>query len=471
MQEIPPQGREYEEILAEMESLRKQDAAWHEGRIFSLVFHRSDAHTEFLKKAHGLFFEGNGLNPLAFPSLKRFEHEVVQMSAWLFHGTPQTCGTMTSGGTESILLALKTYRDRARAVSPWIQHPEIIAPTSAHVAFHKAGSYFDIKIVSAPLREDYTVDVQAVRRLITPNTIALVASAPNYPFGTVDDVTELGRVAQEYNLGLHVDACVGGFLLPWVEALGYPVPCFDFRVPGVTSISADLHKYGYAAKGASVILYRDISYLRHQFYAYVDWPGGVYASATIAGTRPGGPIAAAWATLQAMGQEGYRRVAQELMDLSRRYQEGIMRIRGLRVLGKPVGTLLAYTSVDPDVNLVCRLLLEKKRGWRVDRQQYPPAIHLMLNPTHAPVCDQYLKDVEECVEDVRRDPQRAESGTAAAYGLMAAVPARGLVLKNVLHMMEAFYGPEGTPPSMDAPQVPRWMRRGLEWLQKLRKKS
>ncbi len=259
MQEIPPQGREYEEILAEMESLRKQDAAWHEGRIFSLVFHRSDAHTEFLKKAHGLFFEGNGLNPLAFPSLKRFENDVVQMSAWLFHGTPQTCGTMTSGGTESILLALKTYRDRARAVSPWIQHPEIVAPTSAHVAFHKAGSYFDIKIVSAPLREDYTVDVQAVRRLITPNTIALVASAPNYPFGTVDDVTELGRVAQEYNLGLHVDACVGGFLLPWVEALGYPVPCFDFRVPGVTSISADLHKYGYAAKGASVILYRDIS--------------------------------------------------------------------------------------------------------------------------------------------------------------------------------------------------------------------
>ncbi|MBI2431967.1 MAG: aspartate aminotransferase family protein [Candidatus Hydrogenedentes bacterium] len=448
---IPEEGVDKALLLEQMRARREEDINWHGHRAFSLVFHQNDAHAEFLKEAHGLFFEGNGLNPLAFKSLKQFEHEVVRMTAALLHGNERTVGAMTSGGTESILLAVKTYRDHARAHRPWIRNPEMVVPASAHVAFDKAGSYFDVRMVHAPLDGDLRVNVDSMRRLITPNTIALVGSAPCYPFGVVDDIEALSDLARAKGIGLHVDACVGGFLLPWIERLGYPLPPFDFRVPGVTSISADLHKYGYAAKGASVILYRGMDYLRHQFFVQVDWPGGVYASPSIPGTRPGGAIAAAWAALMAMGENGYLQSAATTMETAARFISGINDIPGLRVLGTPPASVFAFTTTEARLDCYAVADLLALRGWHVDRQQRPPAIHLMINPGHQQVVDQYLEDLRQAVDQVRRHPEIAQSGSAPAYGLLAGVPARRLVAKNVLRMMESMYGPQGQTPNLSGP--------------------
>ncbi|MBI2425232.1 MAG: aspartate aminotransferase family protein [Candidatus Hydrogenedentes bacterium] len=463
---IPPMGLDKHEILEEMRVLRDQDIAWEDNRAFSLVFHHTDAHTEFLKSAHNLFFSENGLNPMAFKSLRTFEHEAVRMSANLLNGAEDAVGTMTTGGTESIMLAVKTYRDRARKLMPWIRRPEMVIPITAHVAFEKAGKYFDVRMVHAPLTEGYRLDLRAMERLINNNTLALVGSAPNYPNGMIDPIEELGAFAEKYRVGLHVDACVGGFFLPWAERLGKNIPPFDFRVPGVTSVSADLHKYGYAAKGASVILYRGMDYLRHQFFVYVNWPGGVFASPSMPGTRSGGSIAAAWAALNGMGESGYLANAVTVLDTTDRFIKGIERIQGLRVLGSPPVGVFAYNSFDKRINIYAVADEMAKRGWHIDRQQKPPCIHLMINPGHAKIVDQYLQDLEDAVETVRDNPHAALSGSAPAYGLMAGAPMRGLVEKNVLDMMEAMYGPEGKSPDLQSKDgksaipapVMAWMR-------------
>ncbi len=447
---IPETGRNHAELLEEMRQWRAQDIRWDEHRAFSLVFHQSDAHTDFLKEAHGLFFEGNGLNPMAFASLRKFEHDVVRMTADLLNGGADAVGTMTTGGTESILLAIRTYRDRARKLKPWVKRPEMVLPESAHVAFFKAGEYFDVRMVVTPLAASGQVDVKAARRRISPDTIALVGSAPNYPNGAIDPIGELGALALDHGLPLHVDACVGGFFLPWAERLGYDMPPWDFRVPGVTSISADLHKYGYAAKGASTITYRSMDYLRHQFYVNVNWPGGVFASPSMPGTRPGGTIAAAWAALQAMGQSGYMESTRRVMEVARRFREGISGIDGLEIVGDPPVGLIAYRSVNRRVGIYAVADFLAKRGWHVDRQQKPPAIHLMLNPGHEHIVEEYLNDLREAVAYVRANPRAAVTGSAPAYGLMAGAPMRGLVERNVRAAMAHMFSPAGTAPNFDA---------------------
>ncbi|MGC9336215.1 MAG: pyridoxal phosphate-dependent decarboxylase family protein, partial [Anaerolineae bacterium] len=280
-------------VLSRMQQLRDQDARWQEGKTWSLVYDAGEELTEFLKQAYTLFFSENGLNPMAFPSLRRFEAEAVSMTASLLGGSERTAGNMTSGGTESILMAVKTARDWARSHDPANDAPEMVLPASAHPAFDKAAHYFCVRAVHVPVGTDFRADVEAITRAITPRTILLVGSAPSYPHGVVDPIADLAGVAREHGLLCHVDACVGGFLLPFVRRLGYPVPDFDLGVPGVTSISVDLHKYGYAAKGASVILYDSRELRRHQFFVHTGWPGGIYPSPTMAGTRPAGPIAAA----------------------------------------------------------------------------------------------------------------------------------------------------------------------------------
>ena len=446
--EFPKEGMSHESVLDAMRTLRDEDIKWHDNRAFSLVFHKSDEHGQFLKDAHNMFSEGNGLNPMAFASLRTFEHEVVRMAADLLNGGDNAVGAMTSGGTESIMLAVKTYRDRARKLMPWIKKPEIVLPVSAHVAFTKAGKYFDVAMIPAPLSKDYRVDVRAVRRLITPNTIALVGSAPDCPSGVIDPIQDLASLAERHGIGMHVDCCIGGFILPFLEELGYAIPPFDFRIPGVTSISADLHKYGYAAKGASTILYRSMDYMRYQFYVSVDWPGGIYASPTLPGTRPGGTIAAAWATLKSMGREGYLANAKIVMETTRRFIEGITAIPGLEVLGNPPASVFAYTTTNPDLNCYAIADFMADKGWHIDRQQKPASIHLMINPGHAQIVDEYLSDLKAAVEYNKANPDAAVSGSAPAYGLIANAPARSLVAGNVLKMMEDLYSPQGTLPEL-----------------------
>ncbi|NLA11154.1 MAG: aspartate aminotransferase family protein [Firmicutes bacterium] len=440
---IPEKGLGHDEVLEMLRRFKEGDANYRDSKTWSLVYYLGEEHTRFLIDAFALYFSENALNPMAFKSLKRFEHEVVRMSAALLQGDGNVVGTMTSGGTESCLLPVMAYRDRAAAKKVFrSRKPEMIAPESIHVAWEKAARYFGVKMVHAPLRSDLRVDVEAVRKRINKNTVLIVGSAPSYPHGVIDPIGELGALALEHNLPFHVDSCLGGFLLPFVEQLGGEVPPFDFRVPGVTSISADVHKYGYSAKGASVILYRDMDYLKHQFFVHESWPGGVFISPALLGTRPGGAIAAAWAALKALGMDGYLELARRVMETTRALQEGIRSIPELEILSNPEMSVFAYRSTAKKANIYAVGDVMEEQGWLVDRLQRPEALHAMVTPLHERIVDKFVTDLKQSVERVLADPSLAKQGNAALYGMIAKVPLRGLVKKEVLKMMEQIYGPE-----------------------------
>jgi sphinganine-1-phosphate aldolase len=415
---LPARGSSATSVLESMRQARERDVRWREGRAWSLVYFAGDHVAELLKEAYATFFSENGLNPSAFPSLKRFEAAVIAMTADLLGGDGAVVGNMTSGGTESILMAVKTARDWARAQRPEITAPEMVLPVTAHPAFDKAGHYFSVRAIHTPVTAGFTADVAALRDAITENTILIVGSAPSYPHGVVDPIPELAAIAQERGLLFHTDACIGGFMLPFVRQLGYSVPDFDLRVPGVTSLSVDLHKYAYAAKGASVILYRDQALRRHQFFVHTDWPGGIYASPTMTGTRPGGAIAAAWAIMNYLGQEGYREIVATVMETVTRLREGIAAIDGVKVLGDPAMSILALSSDELDVYEIGDELTV--RGWYLDRQQFPPSLHMTVNHAHAQAADLFLEDLREAVAAVRR-PSLARLYNALKVGLVRGV--------------------------------------------------
>lgn len=448
---IPPAGRAADELLAEMAERKAADTDWRGGRVFSLVYHAGADHERLLERAHAMYASANLLNPMAFPSLRRMEAEVTQMAASLFHGPATTVGTVTSGGTESILCAVATYREHARRKRPWIRRPVIVAPRTIHPAFDKAAHLFGVYLRKVDVDDDQRVIPAAVERAIGSRTIAVVVSAPQYPHGSIDPVEEVGAIAARHQLPLHVDACVGGFVLPWIERLGRSVPAWDFRVPAVTSISADLHKYAYAGKGASTLLWRSMSWMRDQFFIATDFPGGVYASPTMIGTRPGGPVAAAWAALHGLGENGYLHLTRAALDAADRLRAGIAAIPGLRLLGRADATIVAWgaTADGPDVYAVADGL--ERRGWSVDRTQHPAGVHLTCTANHAPVVTDYLRDLRAAVDEVRADPALAQAPTAAMYGMMAKVPVRRLVKRGVRQVFEAMYAPGAIVPGVAAP--------------------
>lgn len=471
---LPAKSTRADDILAAMRQLREHDAQWREGKTWSLVYHAGDEVTDLLKEAYTMYFSENALNPMAFPSLKRFEAEVVAMTASLLGGDDSTVGNMTSGGTESILMAVKTARDWARARNPANTTPEMILPATAHPAFHKAARYFCVKPVFVAVGSDFRADLDATRAAVTPNTVLIVGSAPSYPQGVIDPIAGLARIAQEREILFHTDACVGGFMLPFLRKLGHAVPGFDFSIPGVTSISVDLHKYAYAAKGASVILYRDRALRRKQFHVYTDWSGGIYASPTMAGTRPGGVIAAAWAIMNHLGEEGYLAIANTVMEATARLRDGINAMAGVKILGDPAMSILAIGSDGVNVYEVADEL--SVRGWHLDRQQFPPSLHLTVTHAHAQVVDQFLADLQQAVAAARRFslnklsnmlalnlvraavkllPDRLVSSltarsssitglkgsqvpgrSAAMYGMMASLPNRGDLNELVLDVLD-----------------------------------
>ena len=470
---LPFEGRPHDDILDSMQAFRENDADHKSGRTWSLVYHLNQEHDAFIKKAHNLYFSENALNPMAFKSLKRFEHEVVQMAAGLLNGDGNVVGTMTSGGTESCLLPVLCYRELARSKKRRQRgfSPEMIAPETIHVAWDKAAKYFNIKMIKIPLKDDFTVDVDALKKKITGNTILIVASAPSYPHGVIDPIEDIGRVASEKNIPFHVDSCLGGFFLPFMEKIGYQVPKFDFRCEGVTSISADVHKYGFGAKGASILLYKSMEYLKHQFFIHPDWPGGVFASPALLGTRPGGPIAAAWAAMNSLGMNGYCEMAKAVMETTRKLTAGINAINGLKILGKPVMSVFAYGSTDKRINIFAVGDIMEDKGWHVDRLQRPEGLHAMVTPAHEAVADQYLSDLREAVEKVRINPGLSSRGNAALYGMMAHVPFRGLIRKEVGKMMEKMYGPKGEMPLNHKGKESFAIRMGalfLSWISKLK---
>jgi len=437
--QFPVKGTPHEQLSAQMRDALALDADWRGGRIWSLVYFAGDDVAEVLKDAYSAAFFTNGLGPGAFKSLKKFESEVVAMTADLL-GCPGAVGNMTSGGTESILMAVKTARDWARA-KKGIAEPEMVLPVTAHPAFDKAAHYLGVKPVHIPVREDLRADVEAARAALTDNTALVVGSAPCYPFGAIDPIAELAALARERGVCCHVDACLGGYLLPFLARLGYQVAPWDFSVPGVTSISADNHKYGFAARGASSILYRDRELRRHQFFTATDWPGGLYGSPTMTGSRPGGAIAAAWAVLNYLGEDGYVRLARTIMETTRALIDGINAIPGLYVMGKPDMSVFAFTSDSVDIYAVADAL--DASGWHPDRQQMPPSLHLMVTPAHRDIVEPFLADLRTAVRGAAQGP--APSGSAAIYGMLGTVPDRGVVRKVILDFIDGLTRPEEAP--------------------------
>ncbi len=414
---LPSTGSTHADVLTRLRQARAEDAKWREGRTFSLVYHAGDDVSALLKDAYTEFISENGLSPMAFPSLRKFEAEVVRICADLFHGDTEACGSMTSGGSESVLMAVKTAREWGKAHGR--ATPELVVPVTVHPAFEKAAHYFQMPIHHAPVGPDFRVDVAAVEKLCNANTALVVGSAMPYPHGVVDPIFELGALAAHKGILCHVDACLGGFLLPFARKLGRDIPAFGFDVPGVTSLSADLHKYGYAAKGASVVLYRTHALRKHQFFTYSQWPGGLYLSPSMTGTRPGGAIAAAWAVLHYLGEAGYLAKVKGILETTDKLIAGIAGIEGMRILGKPHGSVFAWTSDLIDVYQLGDAM--EAKGWKLDRQQMPPALHCMITPAHAPIVDEFLADLRGCVASLKSG-QPAPEGSAALYGMVGTVP-------------------------------------------------
>lgn len=401
---LPEEGRARDDVLAEIALMQREDVDWKAGRAWSLVYHVDDELLRLLEAAYSMALLDNGLSGSAFPSLERMERDVSAMTADLLHGGGAVCGNVTSGGSESILLALKTVRDRAVA-SPFApQRPEVVLPRSAHPAFNKAAHYLGIRPIRVEVDSEMRADVPAMEAALGPNTILVVGSAPSYPHGVIDPIADLANIATQRNVMLHVDACVGGLLLPFARDLGREIPPFDFAVEGVTSMSADLHKYGYAAKGASVVLYRDADVYRYQPFEFDGWPGGRYSAPNVAGTRPGGAVAAAWAAFHFLGRAGYVDLTRRALEASDRLIAGITAIEDLRLLGAPVVTLLAFAADGAREAAIAGQLLQ--RGWRVSVQSEPASLHLTVTAGHLNVVDDFLRDLEWAVEGAKREPDR-----------------------------------------------------------------
>lgn len=412
---LPEKGVSKQDLRDRLNAYKVDDVDWKHGRNWSLVYYAGNDHADFVKEVYCQFFSENGAGPTMFPSLRRLESEVVAMVSALLGGGCGEVGTMTSGGTESIILAMRAYLEQARHANPGIADPEVLLPESAHPAVLKAAGYFGIKPVYIPLDSGFKADTDSIAELISDRTICMIASAPSFPHGIVDPVAEIARIASQYGLGLHVDACLGSFLLPFLKKSGRNIPDFDFSVPGVTSISADLHKNGYAAKGASVILYRSASLRRHQFFVDTQWPAGVYASPTMQGTRPGGAIAAAWASMMALGESGYLELAKRAIDATNTLIEGIEALPGLRVLGRPDMNVLAFISETLDIHALGSRL--DQMGWRINRINNPPALHMIVTPNHEQAIKPFLHDLRKAYDEESASPNTdGKVVTAILYG-------------------------------------------------------
>jgi glutamate/tyrosine decarboxylase-like PLP-dependent enzyme len=410
---IPAKGWSKEAVFEALERFRADDLPWREARTWAYVYDPGPAAEEVIKSAFTMYMTENALDPTVFPSTLALENELVAMAATHLSGDAEVVGNFTSGGTESIILAVKTARDRARELRPDVREPEVVLPTTAHAAFHKACHYLCVKPVLADVDpKTFKADVGAMRAAIGPNTILLVGSAVSYAHGVVDPIEAIGQLALEKDLLLHVDGCMGGFLLPYFRRCGAPVPRFEFDVPGVTSISMDFHKYAFAAKGASVILHRNKDLRRHQLYACSNWTGYTVINPTVQSTKSGGPLAAAWAALHFIGDEGYLQVARTVLDMTRRIADHVEAHPDLRLLGRPEMNLVAFTS---DTVSVFHVIDEmKQRGWFIQPQLgyggSKENIHLSINPASVRWVDALLADLDVCVEVAKGLP----SGELAA---------------------------------------------------------
>jgi len=367
------------------------------------------------------------------------EAEVVRMCCNMFNGGPDSCGCISTGGTESIILACKAYRDWARE-ERGIQDPNIIVPVTAHAAFDKAAAMLDMVIKHIAVDpETRAVDVKAMSRAIDSSTCMLAGSCPQFPHGTIDDIQAIAALGLKKGIPVHVDACLGGFLVPFMEEAGYPLPPFDFRVEGVTSISADTHKYGFAPKGSSVILYSEPKYRHYQWFTFSDWPGGIYATSTISGSKAGGITAACWASLVHHGRSGYVDSTRKIVKTTKYIAQELGLIKGIKIFGKPQVSVVAFGSDETNIFGISDTL--KNKGWNLNNLQFPSCIHLCVTMLHteAGVADKFIKDVREATETALANPDSATSEAAAIYGMSQTIPDRGLVNLITWSYLDSLY--------------------------------
>ena len=435
LSQLPKTGIAPAKLFKLLADAKRSDAQWKRGRTWSLVYHASEQHTQRLLDVYKMFFAENALSPAAFPSLGQLEKEIVSICSNLLGGGSKAAGTMTSGGTESILLAVKAHRDWFRSRNSKIRRPQIVIPASGHPAFYKAAHYFDLEPVTVPLNKDFRLEPGEVARVVSKNTALLAASAPSYPYGMIDPIAELGKIARQKRIGLHVDACLGGAFLPFMRKLGQKVPPFDFSVPGVTSISADLHKYGFAPKGASVILYRDAALRRFQFFAQPDWLGGAYASPAMLGTRSGGVVAAAWSALMLLGEDGYVKLVKKTLKLRDRLFAGI-ESAGFEIIGRPDMGVFCFTSKRFDIFSIAAAL--EKKGWRIDRQKTPPSIHMIATVNHEQAVGDFIGDLKSVAAQQTARP-KSSGESVSLYGVTSKSFASKDPVNALYRAMESVY--------------------------------
>ncbi|KAL6750488.1 PLP-dependent transferase [Haematococcus lacustris] len=446
--QLPQAGMSAEAVLQLATARAAGDVQVEDGcsHMSGSVYIGSSVHRQMLTDVFTMFSTTNPLHADAWPSIRQMEAEVVAMTASMLGGGPSSvCGSVSSGGTESILLAMKASRDWA-AAKRGVRQPEIIIARSAHAAYFKAAEYFAMKLVVVQPGKDLRLSGSTVRRALTRNTAVVVASAPCFPHGVVDAVEDIAQVCRRAGVCLHVDACLGGFVLPFAHKLGYPIPGFDFSVPGVTSMSVDTHKFGLAHKGSSVVLYASPELRAHQFTSITDWSGGLYISPTMAGSRPGALIATAWAAMMAMGEEGYLATTRRLMEAATRFREGVQQIPELQVLGHPDMCLVAFAAArKSSVNVYKLKDLMTAKHWSLNALQQPAALHFCFTAAHVngktDVVAQLLEDLKEGVKTLVANPEAVSGGSAPMYGMSNVTPDRGMIAEFLVAYQDVMLAP------------------------------
>jgi len=451
---LPQEGMSHHKILDETKlHLNLGDLDWAGGAMSGTVYNSSKELGELMSNVYGLAAWTNPLHPDAFPGLRKMEAEIVSMACSIFNGGADSCGCVTTGGTESIILACKAYRDLARE-EKGIEVAEMIVPVTAHAAFDKAAVMLGMSIKHIPV-DDVTkrVNVNLMKKMISSRTAMLVGSAPQFPHGSIDDIEDIAALGVRYGIPVHVDACLGGFLIAFMQEAGFPVKPFDFRVPGVTSISADTHKYGFAPKGSSTILYSSKKYRNFQWFSFPDWPGGIYATPTIGGSRAGGIVAACWAAMLFFGKDGYVKTTQEIITTTRKISDALQKIPGISIVGVPDVSVVAFDSKDFNIYGLSDGM--KERGWALNALQFPSCVHLCVTRPHTlpGVADKFINDVRDVTAEIMKDPSASNAGSAAMYGMAASIPDRSIVENLTGVYLDALYSMGPKPSKEKNPDV------------------
>lgn len=452
--ELPDKPWSPEDILAEMQ--KNHDLVhveWKKGCVSGAIYSKNDKQLEeMMTTVFSRNLRSNPLHSDIFVGVRKMESEVIRWCCNLFHGGDESCGSMTSGGTESLILACKAYRDYAYS-EKGIAFPEMVVPVTAHAGFDKAGQYLRIKVVHVPVDpKTMKVNVKKMAAAITGNTIMLVGSCPQFPHGAIDPIQQIAQLGAKHDIPVHVDACLGGFLVPFMEEAGFPIQPFDFRVEGVTSISADTHKYAYTPKGSSIIMYSDKKFHHYQFSVATDWPGGVYCTPTISGSRAGAVPACTWASLLYYGRQGYIDATRSIIATTRKIIEEVKKVEGIFVMGTPEASVIAVGSRRFDIFQLMEMLTQ--RGWSLNPLQYPAGFHLCVTLLHVSenVADRFLLDIKECTAEIMKHPRRPSKGQeksarAAIYGMAQSIPDRSVVEDLAIAYIDACYSTRYIKPS------------------------